>query len=259
VKEREAAIALALRAGAILRAGRSGNTLDYELKGVIDPVTQVDRRSQALIVEGLHMSFPGDSILAEEGEHWDASTPSKARWIIDPLDGTTNYIKGYPLAAVSIGLEKDGELVLGVVFNPFANELFVGEHGQGATLNGHPIHVSSVAKLGQALLASGFPYDAWTATDDNTRAWQRMVKRCLALRCDGSAALDLCHVACGRLDGYWERGLAPWDTAAGVVIVREAGGLAVDYAGGNGILVLGEVVAGNAALVREIRKIIDPR
>ncbi len=256
MEEREAAIALALRAGEILRAGHAGKLPDYELKGAIDPVTQVDRRSQALIVEGLHTAFPDDAILAEEGERWETSTPSRARWIVDPLDGTTNYIKGYPLAAVSIGLEKDGELVLGVVFNPFADELFVGEHGQGATLNGRPIQVSTVAKLGQALLASGFPYDAWTATDDNTRAWRRMVKRCLSLRCDGSAALDLCHVACGRLDGYWERGLAPWDAAAGVVIVREAGGLAVDYAGGNEILECGEVVAGNAALVGVIRKVI---
>jgi myo-inositol-1(or 4)-monophosphatase len=253
-REKEVAISLARQAGTLFRHWWGQTGLAVEQKGVINPVTEVDRQAEELITRGLMQVFPQYGILAEEGT--DLSPDSPSRWIVDPLDGTTNFIKRYPLVAVSIGLQVDGELVLGVVYNPIADEMFVGERGQGATLNGMPVHVAQIGELGQAVVASGFPYDAWSTTDDNTRAWAAMVKRVSALRCDGSAALDMCAVACGRMDAYWERGVFPWDIAAGTVIVHEAGGQVSDYLGGGDFLPRGEVVAANPVLSAKIREVI---
>jgi myo-inositol-1(or 4)-monophosphatase len=249
-KEGEVAVRLARQAGEVLRRGWGRRDLHIEQKGQINPVTEIDHESEALITGGLSEAFPDYGILAEEGT--SKSAKQKARWIIDPLDGTVNFIRGIPLTAVSIGLEKDGELVLGVVYNPFTDELFVGEQGQGATLNGNPIHVTSVETLGQAVISSGFPYDAWTNQDNNTREWAFLVKSAMTVRCDGSAALDLCQVACGRFDGYVEKGISPWDIAAGIVIVREAAGMVTDYRGGPEFLAKGEVIAANPVLSREL-------
>ncbi len=256
-REHDVALSLARQAGEILRAGWGKQGLQVENKGVINPVTEIDRRSEALITDGLRAAFPGHDILAEEGT--SRSEASRARWIIDPLDGTVNYIKGYPLVAVSIGLEVDGALVLGVVYNPIADELFIGERGQGAALNGAPIRVSPVASVGQAVLASGFPYDAWTNPENNAAEWERIVKKAMSVRCDGSAALDMCHVASGRLDGYWEAGTSPWDVAAGAVIVREAGGQVSDYLGGDHFMERRELVAANPVLAKELRKILTQK
>jgi len=249
-REREVAVALARQAGEVLRLGWSREDLAVENKGVIDPVTEIDRRSEALITDGLRRAFPDHDILAEEGT--SRSEASRYRWIIDPLDGTVNFIRHYPWVAVSIGLEADGELVLGVVYNPIADELFLAERGKGATLNGQPIRVSPVGKIERAVLASGFPYDVWTAENDNTAEWRSFAKRAMSLRCDGSAALDMCSTACGRLDGYWESGVSPWDIAAGAVIVREAGGWVSDYRGGGDFLDRREVVAASPELGAEM-------
>lgn len=246
VIERSVAIELAQQAGQILRAGWGKTDLRVEMKGVTNPVTEIDQRSEVLIKEGLMRATPSYGIVAEESDAVDGR--ADARWIVDPLDGTINYMRAYPYVAVSIGLEKQGELVLGVIYNPILDELYVAEKGGGATLNGRAIHVSSVDKLGQAVIASGFPYDAWDTDQDNLEEWGRFVKRSMSIRCDGSAAIDLCFVACGRLDGYYERGTMPYDVAAGAVIVREAGGLASDYLGGNEFMQRREIITGNPAM-----------
>jgi myo-inositol-1(or 4)-monophosphatase len=150
--------------------------------------------------------------------------PSDYCWIIDPLDGTTNYAHGYPCYGVSIGLERKGEMILGVVYDPTRDELFAAERGAGATLNGRSIRVSRIDRLEQALVISGFPYDVRERMDDYLPAWQRFLAHAQAVRRDGAAALDLCYVAAGRLDGFWEFGLQPWDTAAGWIMIEEAGG-----------------------------------
>ncbi|OGN93984.1 MAG: inositol monophosphatase [Chloroflexi bacterium RBG_13_48_10] len=198
-------------------------------KGIIDLVTEMDKESERLITGMLSQSFPEYGFLGEEGSN---STATYAcRWIIDPLDGTTNYTFGYPLFAVSIALEKQGQITLGVVYNPILDELFTAERGTGAYLNGAPIHVTRTTKLGKSLLASGFPYDVWSNPRNNCSEWEQFIKKTISVRCDGSAALDLCHVACGRLDGYWELDLEPWDMAAGALIVQEAGGIVTQVDG----------------------------
>ena len=170
----------------------------------------------------LKHEFPDYDLLGEESSK--AIRSEGPIWIIDPLDGTTNYARDYPLFAVSIALEKNAEVVAGVVYNPLLDELFVAEKGGGATLNGEPIHVTQTQELGKALLASGFPYDVWSNPANNCEEWTRFIRRTMSVRCDGSAALDLCHVAAGRLDGYWELDVQAWDMAAGALMVKEAGG-----------------------------------
>jgi myo-inositol-1(or 4)-monophosphatase len=185
-------------------------------KGIIDLVTEMDRESERLVTEMLRKAFPEYGILGEEGSK--SVEPYACRWIIDPLDGTTNYTYSYPLFGVSIALEKQGEITLGVVYNPILDELFTAEKGSGAYLNGKPIHVTDTKELGKSLLATGFPYDSWTNPRNNCREWAHFIKTAISVRCDGSAALDLCHVACGRLDGYWELDLEPceyWTSSSG--------------------------------------------
>lgn len=217
-----------------------------EHKGSIDLVTEVDRRSEALLAGLLCTPFPGYGFLGEEQVH--SASGDERRWIVDPLDGTTNYVRGYPLFALSIALQAGDQTVLGVVYNPLLEELFAAVQGQGAWMNGVPIRVSHTADLGQALIGSGFPYDAWTNPVDNTRAWARFVKTALSVRCDGSASLDLCSVACGRLDGFWELDLGQWDMAAGALIVQEAGGHVTAASGAPFDLGQNSVLASNGRL-----------
>jgi myo-inositol-1(or 4)-monophosphatase len=219
--ELEAAIAAARAAGELLWE-EWGTAHQIRHKGPADLVTEMDQQAQDLIASMLREPFPAYGLMGEEGDGQFVS--DNPRWLVDPLDGTTNYARGYPFFAVSIALERDDEIVLGVVYNPVLDELFVAEQGGGATLNGNPIHVSTRNDLGESLLASGFPYNAWTSQADNGQEWQRFIKRALSLRSDGSAALDLCHVAMGRIDGFWELELGPWDMAAGALIVQESGG-----------------------------------
>jgi myo-inositol-1(or 4)-monophosphatase len=252
MSEKKAAVSAALDAGELIREAWGKRDLRRRRKGRIDYVTEVDLSCEKLILASLSGACPGYGFLAEESGASRGSVD--ARWIVDPLDGTTNFLKAYPFVAVSIGLEKEGKLVLGVVYAPILDELFVGELGRGATLNGEAIGVSATEELGEALLASGFPYDVWDYPVLGAKAWTGLLGKSLSLRCDGSAALDLCQVACGRLDGYWETKLSPWDLAAGSAIVEAAGGLVTDFSGGPGFLESGEIVAGGRAMNRALRK-----
>lgn len=226
--ELEAAMAAARAAGQLLHE-RWGKAHQVRRKGEADLVTEMDRQAEELITDMLREDFPAYGLVGEEGgEQFVSDNP---RWLVDPLDGTTNYIYGYPLFSVSIALEREDQLAVGVVYNPVLDELFAAERGGGAVLNGEPIHVSDTERLSDSVLASGFPYDAWTSEDDNGWQWHRFLKRALSLRADGSAALDLCHVAMGRIDGFWELVLGPWDMAAGALIVQEAGGVVTHVRG----------------------------
>ncbi len=216
------AIDAARSAGALL-VRQFNEPHQVSFKGRIDLVTEMDCQSEQLIVEMLRKAYPEYGILGEEGTR--STTQHAYRWIIDPLDGTTNYSYSYPLFGVSIALEVHGEITLGVVYNPLLDELFTAEKSQGAYMNGRPIRVSDATRLGKSMLASGFPYDVLTTKRSNCHEWERLIKSTISVRCDGVASLDLCHTACGRLDGYWELDLEPWDMAAGALIVQEAGGM----------------------------------
>lgn len=212
---------IARQAGAVLMSGY-GNVRHVQQKGAIDLVTEFDKRSEELILSFLQKEFPEHAILAEEsGRH---ETVSEYQWVIDPLDGTTNFAHALPIFCVSIGLLKKGDPVLGVVYDPFRDEMFSAELGCGATLNNQPIHVSSRAALGRAVISTGFPYDVRTNPRNNLDQFVQFQLRTQAVRHLGAAALDCTWTAMGRLDGYWEFGVQSWDVAAGTLIVREAGG-----------------------------------
>jgi myo-inositol-1(or 4)-monophosphatase len=198
-------------------------------KGAIDLVTSVDRESERRMVEVLQQNFPDHSILAEE--ETDLVGAARQRWIIDPLDGTTNWAHGYPQLCVSIALEVEREIVLGLVYDPLRRECFRAVKRQGATLNGSAIRTSDIRELDQALLATGFPYDRREKADFYLSFFKAFMTRSQGIRRAGSAALDLCYLACGRIDGFWELKLRPWDTAAGALIVEEAGGRVSDFSG----------------------------
>ena len=247
---------LALRAGAIQRE-RYDTKLDIRTKSAaIDLVTEVDHECEALIVGGLLAERSEDAILAEEGRGEDHEN-ARWRWIIDPIDGTTNYAHGYPRFCVSIGVEHDGERVVGVVYDPLLDELFCAVRGEGATLNGRPLHVSEEADLGNALVATGFAYDVRRSAQDNVDHFIAFVKRSRAIRRDGSAALDLCYVAAGRFDGYWELKLHPWDVAAGLLMVEEAGGRVSDLSGGPAQRSGFECVASNGRVHGQMLEILE--
>lgn len=231
-------------AGALLREGY-GQAMTISFKGAIDLVTDYDRRSEALILDRLRAAFPGHALLAEESGR---AAGSDHEWLVDPLDGTTNFAHAFPVFAVSVALAYRRRLVAGVVYDPLRDELFAAEAGQGATLNGARLKVSTTAQLDQALLSTGFPYDVRTNPHSNVEEFTRFLKRAQAIRRAGSAALDLCYLACGRFDAYWEWKLSPWDSAAGVLIVREAGGTVSNFAGGAFDLYGTEVLASNRLL-----------
>jgi myo-inositol-1(or 4)-monophosphatase len=226
------AIQTARDAGRIL-AERFGRTLQITNKGELDLVTESDLASERLIIERIQTHHPRHAILAEES---GASSPvdqelkSEWRWIIDPLDGTTNYAHGYPCFCVSMGLERNGRMELGVVYDPMRDEVFTAERGQGASLNGRRIQVSPVNSLSGALLCTGFPYDV-RERSEFARHFANFIMNAQGVRRDGAAALDLAYVACGRFDGFWEEGLKPWDVAAGALMIEEAGGRVSNYAG----------------------------
>jgi myo-inositol-1(or 4)-monophosphatase len=251
----ELASRLARAAGEIQRE-RYATGLEIRTKSApVDLVTDVDETCEALIVGALEAERPGDAILAEEGGRRD---PSEAtwRWIIDPLDGTTNYAHGYPRFCVSIGVEFQGARTVAVVYDPLMDELYHAIAGQGAWLNGQPIRVSQETALDRALLATGFAYDRREAKQDNLGHFAAFLKAARALRRDGSAALDLCYVASGRLDGYWELKLAPWDVAAGYLIVEEAGGRCSDLSGGAPPVTGIEVVASNGKIHQAMLEVL---
>ncbi|MGH7743095.1 MAG: inositol monophosphatase family protein [Candidatus Eiseniibacteriota bacterium] len=220
---------MARAAGAILLEGY-GRSHAPERKGRIDLVTEFDRRSEALLLAEIQRRFPAHGVLAEEsGAHPAAGA---VRWIVDPLDGTTNFAHNYPFFAVSIAAESAGRLLAGAVYDPVRDELFSAAAGSGATLNGARLSVSAVAHIEDALLVTGFPYDVRERPELSLKPFQAFLTRAQGVRRDGSAALNLCYLAAGRFDGFWERGLSAWDMAAGVLVVREAGGTVTDFDGG---------------------------
>jgi myo-inositol-1(or 4)-monophosphatase len=240
----EAARDVAREAGDILKRDyhRRGAV---SFKGEIDLVTETDTESQALIHDRLAALFPGHDFMAEEGLR--NITGAEFRWIIDPLDGTTNFTHRFPWFCVSIGLEHRGALVAGVVFNPMNGEKFSAEVGSGAFLNGNPIRVSSVGDIGRSLVATGFPYDI-RESRTNMDAHDRFLLAAQAVRRCGSAAIDLCYVACGRFEGFWELKLNPWDTAAGAVVLSEAGGRLTDFQGRPADIYIPELCASNGLI-----------
>ncbi len=223
-----AAERIARAAGEVLLAAH-GQPRQVEHKGEVDLVTQADRRSEELIVSRLRQAFPDHGIVAEEGG--GAESQNGLVWLVDPLDGTTNFAHTFPVFAISMALRGPEGLLLGVVLDPLRGECFTAARGHGAALNGQPIHVSACPNLDHALLATGFPYDRRTSEDNNVRSFDAFLRRCQGIRRPGAAALDLAYVACGRLDGYWEMRLKPWDISAGSLIVAEAGGTVTDYRG----------------------------
>ncbi len=245
-----AAAAVAREAGAVLMAG-FGRVERVEFKGRINLVTEFDRRSEATIVEALRGRYPDHLIVAEEGigtgDRESGRDASPYRWLIDPLDGTTNYAHGNPYFNVSIALQKGGETVVGVVYDPVQDELFQAVRGGGAHLNGTSLRVSATADLLQALLTTGFPYRSEHRPAALAR-WAAFMDAAQQVLCQGAAALDLCGVAAGRFDGYYEAQLEPWDCGAGALIVTEAGGRVTDYRGGPFDPFKGEAVASNGPL-----------
>ncbi len=243
--ERRTAEAAVREAGRFLRENldERGEIL---YKGEVDLVTEFDTRAQDLLFGRLSSAFPDDGFLAEEGLSREGR--SDCRWIVDPLDGTTNFAHTFPVFSVSVARECRGEVVLGLVYDPTREELFRAEAGGGAFLNDRMIGVSKVNELGKSLLATGFPYDVRKNPVNNLDHWGHFLVRAQAIRRCGSAALDLCYVACGRFDGFWELRLNPWDVAAGALIVRASGGLVTDFSGGDFGIAEGEVVASNAAI-----------
>jgi myo-inositol-1(or 4)-monophosphatase len=244
----EIATEAALAAGAIINHHRDNLAGQIEGKGRPgDLVTVADRESEAEIVKILQRHLPTHSILAEETGKYGNSN-AEFLWVIDPLDGTTNYAHQYPFSAVSIGLLVAGVPTLGVILDPLHQELFRAATGLGATCNRRPISVSSTATLADSLLVTGFAYDRRETTDNNYREFCYLTHLTQGVRRAGAAAIDLAYVACGRLDGYWERGLSPWDLAAGVVILQEAGGLVTAYDQSNFVLDSGRILATNGLI-----------
>jgi myo-inositol-1(or 4)-monophosphatase len=248
------AVRAARRAGEVItRSLERVDTLSVDAKGPADFVTEVDRRAERAIMEIIHRSYPQHGFLAEEsGSHGG----DDFLWIIDPLDGTTNFLHGFPVFSVSIALAVRGRLEVGVVYDPMRQELFTAVNGRGAALDDRRIRVSRRQHLRDALLGTGFPYRDMEHLDDFLGMFRALLPRTAGIRRPGSAALDLAYVACGRLDGFWEIGLKPWDMAAGALLVQEAGGLVQDFSGGGDYLDTGDVIASNSRLGRPLLDII---
>jgi myo-inositol-1(or 4)-monophosphatase len=251
----DTALALAHAAGTLLSEGALSRHPAQSKSVSNDLVTAYDRAAEDLIVSGLRARYPDHRILGEEGgdRGGDARAP---RWIIDPLDGTTNFAHGLPLFSVSIACEVDGELAVGVVMAPALNMTFAAMRGHGATRNGLPIHVSDVDTLDSALLVTGFPYDRRTARENNFAQFVALKKKAQGIRRLGSAALDLAFTAAGSFDGYWEMRLSPWDVAAGILLVQEAGGTVTDWKGLAVSLERCEVLASNGRIHDAMRGVL---
>ncbi len=228
----DSAVEIARQAGALIRHN-SERRPSYELKGESDLVTPTDRASERLVVERLSTYHPSHSIVAEEGSGHDSR--SEYVWYVDPLDGTTNFAHGFPMYCVSLGLERAGEMICGVVYDPLRDEMFTAERGAGAFLNNRRIRVSSVSRLEDSLVATGFP-SRKRHINVNVHFYYQMAMATHGVRRAGSAALDFAYVACGRLDVFWEFGLKPWDMAAGMLLVAEAGGRVTDMRGGPAVV-----------------------
>lgn len=249
-KELDLAKQAARAAGEIIRASYAGlKSSDVTEKAANDMVTVVDFASQEKVVSIIRTSFADDFIVAEESPEEDInegiSKDTPRRWYIDPLDGTTNYIHAYPMFAVSIALAVDGRIDLGVTYDPMRDEMFTAVRGRGAHLNGDPMHVSNIEAKNRTLLATGFPFRARQYLDDYLKTFRYFFNNARGLRRGGSATLDIAYVAVGRVDAFWEATLSPWDMAAGIILVEEAGGRVTDFFRGGESLEAGHIVASN--------------
>jgi len=250
------AVSAARKAGSFIsRAIERVDTLQVDSKGYNDFVTEVDRRAEQEIIQVIHKAYPHHAILAEEsGGHGD----NESVWIIDPLDGTTNFLHGFPQFAISIALQHNGRMEVAVVYDPLRDELFTAIHGAGAQMNGRRLRVSKAKGVDGALIGTGFPFKDQTHLDAYLGMFKALVPRAAGIRRAGSAALDLAYVAAGRLDGFWEIGLKPWDMAAGILLIQEAGGIIGDFRGGPSFFTSGNVVTGNARVFEGLVAAIQP-
>jgi myo-inositol-1(or 4)-monophosphatase len=249
------AVKAARRAGAIItRASRDLDLIPVQRKAPNDFVSEVDRAAEQAIIEVLLKAYPDHEILAEES---GSTGRSEFVWIIDPLDGTTNFLHGFPHYAVSIALSHRGQLKQAVVFDPTKNDLFTASRGSGAFLNDRRIRVSSRDKLADALLGTGFPFRELASLDLYIAIFKDLIQKTVGLRRPGSAALDLAYVACGRYDGFWEMGLSAWDIAGGALLIMEAGGLVSDFEGNDQFLESGNVLAANPKILGQMIQIVQ--
>lgn len=248
------AVDLARKSGALLKE-KFSQTHQIHYKGEINLVTEADKMSEDLIIAAINRNFPDHGILSEESPAITGA--GKLRWIIDPLDGTTNYAHGYPVFCVSIALEDEGKIILGVVYDPMREEMFVAQRGQGAYLNEKKLAVSKIDNLSRSLLATGFPYDIRESKENNLDYFNSMAINVQAIRRAGAAALDLAYLAAGRFDGFWELKLKPWDTAAGVLLVEEAGGIVSDIAGSKWYLQSPSILASNGLIHEQMIKVLS--
>jgi myo-inositol-1(or 4)-monophosphatase len=250
------AVKAARRAASVInKAANQLELLNIETKAHNDFVTEVDRAAEAVIVDILREAFPEHGILAEESEPSEAD--AEYVWMIDPLDGTTNFIHGFPQYAVSIALTRRGVPEHAVIFDPVANELFTASRGRGAYMNDRRLRVSRCQRLADALLGTGFPFRQFTHVDTYLAMFRELAQKSVGLRRAGAAALDLAYVASGRLDGFWEMGLSPWDMAAGALLIQEAGGFVADFDGEGNYLKSGNIVAGTPKVFTELLLIIQ--
>ncbi|CAN5772639.1 inositol monophosphatase family protein [soil metagenome] len=233
----------------------NGSFLVSNKEGINNLVTEADHASEKAIFHVIKEAYPDHFILSEE--LGAIVMDSNYKWIIDPIDGTVNFANGIPICCVSIGLEHNGELILGAVYNPFMNELFIGEKGKGATLNDKKISVSNKADVGKSCLATGFPYTYLDNTNSPLEVFEKFIRKGIAVRRLGSAAIDLCWVATGRFDAYFEHKLEAWDSAAGCVIVREAGGVVTDYTGKPYSVYQPQIIASNGKIHDDILRVIN--
>ncbi|MDY6915509.1 MAG: inositol monophosphatase family protein [Candidatus Cloacimonadota bacterium] len=245
---------IAVEAGKIIKKAYDTRIEKIEHKGDIDLVTEIDLKSEQLLKQRIQEKYPVDAILAEEGKEVNAG--ATRRWIIDPLDGTTNFTHRFPFLAVSIGVEEAGKMKYGVVYNPVMKEMFWTQCGNGAFLNGKPISVSATNRLSQALVGTGFPYDRWQHGDFYIKEYQIFMQNTQGVRRGGAAAVDLCYVGCGRLDGFFERKLHPWDMAAGSLILKEAGGKLSQFSGEKWHYTNDTIVASNTNLHQAMLKLL---
>jgi len=247
------AVKAARRAGAVIaRASMDGTALDVRSKRANDYVTQVDKAAESAAIDIIRKAYPDHGILAEESGESTGASNSEYLWIIDPLDGTTNFIHGFPQYCVSIGVQHRGVMTQAVVYDPNKNELFTATRGRGAFLNDRRIRVTRCLKLADALVATGFPFKELTRLDRYMGQLKTLMGSCSGVRRAGSAALDLAYVACGRFDAFWELGLSKWDMAAGSLLITEAGGLVSDPQGGQEFMESGDIVAGTPKVFAQL-------
>lgn len=249
----EDAVRISRLTGELLKE-RLSTEFSVDHKGTVDLVTEMDNAAQDLIRQEILLKYPGHGILAEE--NLDIKGDDDILWIVDPLDGTTNYAHRFPVFSISIAVVNSKDTLCGVVYNPISEELFKAVHGRGASLNALPIRVSGTQLLDDSLLGTGFPYNIRETTETNLDHFREFAMRTQGLRRCGSAALDLCFVACGRLDGFWELNLKPWDIAAGALIVREAGGVTTDFEGGELGMDGSKVLASNGHLHSQMMEVL---